>query len=93
MNAVMKQEAMLVAGGLFGWNAPNAIGYLFCERKDGKGIATGMFCDRVEEIDSELWDWFLLLKNLGRGQFFNITKPKSFTRLNNLLGGTNARSN
>lgn len=79
MNPRLKKEALSIAGGLPRCNMYHRLGYLFNENKQGNEIAEGMFCDRVEEIDPERWDYFLS----RRGEFFDIRKPRTLNRLLN----------
>lgn len=78
MNERVKKEALSIAGGLFSWNAPYRIGYLFCVNERGNEIGMGMFCDSIDEIDPERWDYFL---SANRGVFYDIRKPRSLKML------------
>lgn len=58
----LKRDAKSVCGGLYSMNARNAIGYLFNPTVDGKKVATGMFCDRLSEIEAASWTYYLDFK-------------------------------
>lgn len=79
MNQRLKKDALSNAGSIHSLNAPYCLGYLFNENKAGNEIAEGMYCDRFEEIDPERWDYFLS----RRGEFFDIRKPHTMSRLQN----------
>jgi hypothetical protein len=49
-----------VCGSIYTLNAPNAIGYAFHERADGKAIAVGMFINNSDNIKN--WTYFLEYK-------------------------------
>lgn len=77
----IKKDAMKQAGSIYHWNAPHAIGYLFTNHKNGKEVATGMYCSNKDEIKSEQWDGFLSFK---KKEFFDLNIPRSSHELENL---------
>ena len=83
----LKDDVKSQVGSIFSWNAPNAIGYLFTLTKDGRKINTGMFCDRVSEIDPARWDGLYLYNKNPEipGKNYNLNDSKQIASLERLL--------
>jgi len=57
VKASLRKDVMSVVGGLYSFNAPHAIGYLFTTFED-KVVDRGMFCNSEREIDPKSWDMY-----------------------------------
>ena len=75
-----KKDALSVCGSIYRWNAPHAIGYLYNPTRDGREVAEGMYCDRVDEIDPKRWTYFYSFEDKT---FYDLENERSFKTLMN----------
>lgn len=76
VNEKLNQDVKNQIGSIYGmFNGSSAIGYLFTVVESGKEILTGMFCNRLNEIDLNQWDY---IADTETGMIFKLYKaPKA----------------